>query len=136
MTDETLRTGMRVTEAIQRARGWWDLTGRKLIKTQTNLEREKVKVLPAGKRTPAMIIRGNASKVYPSGILNAFPWEQLNKRERLQVVKLWHFHYIEEPMIKSGELRPTAEDLDYFRRLRPEELDQVVITALENLPKH
>jgi hypothetical protein len=64
-----LDTGMTAREATVRARNWWDTTARHLAGT-------------VGKEDPLM---GAVS-----GICGGRPWDDLTKREKVQVVKHWH----------------------------------------------
>lgn len=60
-------------EAVRLASAWWDKTGRRLINKAFNHERGDV--------------------VVPSRILEAKPWDELDKRERTLVVQSWLAQY-------------------------------------------
>lgn len=92
--EQILSSGMKPREAARRASQWWDQTGRHLIPKALNEERTKDKVLAAGKRAPAMVIKGTVQPVLQSGILNGRPFDDLSRDEKLQVVKHWHEHFV------------------------------------------
>ena len=116
MTDERLPSGMRVDEAVRRASDWWNRRGRYLMGRHVNTNKTRPRTKAGSKSFPAITIAGEERVVYPSGILNGEPWELLNKRERLQVVKQWHVQFIVMP---DPELRPhiVHELQDQSRRL-------------------
>lgn len=84
--DARLDTGMKVSEAIQRAAAWWDKTGRHLMRKDGGKGSDKaVSLDPASQNFVA------------SGVLNGEPFETLTKRERTQVVKAFHHFTIRKP---------------------------------------
>lgn len=81
--DARLDTGMKVSEALQHAQKWWDKTGRHQMRKDGGKGSDKsVSLDPA------------SSNFIPSGILNGEIFDALNKREKTQVVKAWHHHYV------------------------------------------
>lgn len=82
-----LDTGMKVKEAVARAREWWEKKGRRMVS-------EKAAEVP-----------GDAT-----GILDGLPWELLDKRERLVVIKFWHHFYVRKPDL-VGDDDDAARDL-------------------------
>ncbi len=118
MTDEpTLRSGMKVTEAVKLASIWWDDTGRKLIRTACNEERTRYRVRTGG-NAPGIVTRGPLEKVFSSRLMCGAHWDELDKREQMQIVKFWHYFYVLEPKIKAGELFPTVEELRLYKDLK------------------
>ena len=75
--DARLDTGMRVEEAVRRARHWWDGQGRKLM---------RAKVTKAG-------------EIQQSGIANGETWDMLTREECLNVVKAWHHFFVRVPEV-------------------------------------
>lgn len=65
---DRLDTGMKASEAVARAEAWWNATGRKMILDACS----------------------DAVMRQLSGVLGGAPWDQLTKREKLAVVKVWH----------------------------------------------
>lgn len=114
---EKLRSGMLVSEAVARASEWWDKTGRKLIKLKCNEERTRYRVRTSKGKAPGIVTRGPLEKVYSSRLMSGVMWEQLDKREKLEIVKTWHYFYVVQPMIKSGELLPSVEEIEKYGRL-------------------
>lgn len=85
-TDLRLDTGMEIREAVATACHWWGKTGRHLMKRQD-------------KRTIDQMVSADpdSANYMPSAILNGEPWDHLDKREKVQVVKAWHHHFIRKP---------------------------------------
>jgi len=84
-------TGMRITEAIDRASAWWDKTGRHLVKTESNLTEIGREV-----RT-GIVLPGEMKPELDSGILQAWPWDRLNQREQMAIVIRWHHDHVAVP---------------------------------------
>lgn len=76
--DQLLDSGMKVSEAIARARQWWDARGRRQIAT----------FAAAG---------CDDANFIPSGILNGEEWDRLTKAEKLKVCKTWHHMFVRRP---------------------------------------
>lgn len=93
MTNDRLASGMTAKEAVSRASAWWDKTGRKLMNAKVNEERGKPRVFTGG-NAPALILQGETRATLPSGILQALPWDDLSRREKQFVVKVWHNEYV------------------------------------------
>jgi len=104
MTDATLHeSGMKVTEACKRAEQWWmDYGGRHMLSKElnkvSNVEEIGRRFTPAGKKTPAILIKGSMEPVIPSGILRGLPWDELTSDEKLRIVNVWHREYIVSPL--------------------------------------
>lgn len=73
--DERLDSGMKVGEAIERARLWWTALGASQIARS----------------------RFATDKDIPSGILHGLPWDRLTREEKLRIVKVWHHFHIRRP---------------------------------------
>ena len=97
-----LDTGMRVDEAIRRARNWWQ-EWRGSISTGFN--QVVATRSTTGDGLPGVIIHETHKAVLPSGILSGKPWDQLNEREQLQIVKIWHHNHVRDPMSADYEYR-------------------------------
>lgn len=72
----TLDSGMKASEAIERARLWWDTKGRHLGAM-------------IGSKDPIMKLH--------SGICSGQMFDWLNQREAVQVVKIWHHVMVRRP---------------------------------------
>lgn len=106
-----LPSGMTVGEAVQRSAAWWDRTGRFLLAKHKNQQRS-VKTTTAG-GGPAMS-RAELADVIPSGILRGARWDDLDNREKLNVVRTWHHHHV-----ASVDLEPARRHLaDHIRDQR------------------
>lgn len=66
-----LSSGLTAAEAVSRAREWWDRTGRHII------------------RNPEF---RDPDVGFKSGILRGLPFDELERDEKLSVVKAWHEH--------------------------------------------
>lgn len=93
---------MKGTEAARQAEKWWE-EARHLVPKEANREIKK-RVRAGGKNTPALVFK-DVETVLPSGILNGLPWNELERGEKLQVVKLWHHFFVRKPM---QELQPAS----------------------------
>lgn len=84
--DQTFDTGMKVSEALARAETWWDKVGRHGIQKHE----------PG---TPGAFSSPDKAdeNFIPSGVINALPWDELSKREKLLITKAWHHHHIRKP---------------------------------------
>ncbi len=82
-----LDTGMSVEEAVVRTRRWWNRTGRGLMQQQAGggqtFARSALSSPMPGDPT-----------FTPSGILNGWEWDRLDKREKLRLVKYWHHFFV------------------------------------------
>lgn len=86
--DDVFDTGMKVRDAIANACYWWNKTGRHMMRKDG----------PKGSEI-AVSLNPEHENFSPSGILNGQPWDQLDKREKIQVTKAWHNFYVR----KGGE---------------------------------
>lgn len=89
--DARLDTGMKVKEAIRRAAGWWEGSGRKLMK------------LKGMSKTAFATLDTSSENYNPSGLLAGLEWSALTKREKLMVVKTYHHFSVRKPDIIGGE---------------------------------
>lgn len=88
--DERLQSGMKISEAIERASLWWDRAGRHQMRKDGIRGSDK-----------AVSLDPESANYSPSGILNGQPWSDLDDRERLQIVKAWHLHFIWKPQTEN-----------------------------------
>lgn len=104
--DERLDTGMKVGEAMKKAAAWWNKEGRHQLRKTSNKAKIGRKFIAAGKAAaPAILIQGDDTDIIPSGILRGLEWDRLDRREKLRVINVWHFHFVKVPQIK---LAPTT----------------------------
>ncbi len=81
--DERFESGMKMRDAIANACYWWNKTGRHIMRKD------------GGKGSDISVsLDPDSDNFSPSGILNGEPWDALDNRERLQIVKAWHHHFI------------------------------------------
>lgn len=93
-----LDTGMSVKEALGRAASWWDRKGRFLILDQPRMKR-------------FALDNPDDSRFLPSGLLNGHTWDMLGKREKIQIVKVWHHFNVRKPdLIGDPEERFATQD--------------------------
>lgn len=85
-TDQKLDTGMLVREAVANACYWWNHTGRHVMKKDGGKGHEF-----------AASLNPEDPNYIPSGIVNGEPWDVLTKRERTNIVKHWHHHFVRKP---------------------------------------
>lgn len=81
--DAKLDTGMKVSEAAQRTRNWWEGRGRALMEEQKIHQTQAM-------RTPFATADPDSGNFMPSGIINGLEWDALSKREKLRLIKFWH----------------------------------------------
>ncbi len=95
-------SGMKPEEAVKRARLWWEAIGRKELSKRlneaSNIEEIGRTVRTGTGKTPGFVVQGDRQAVVQSGLLRGLPWEQLTRREQLEVVKTWHEHVIVNPL--------------------------------------
>lgn len=96
---DKLSSGMRVSEAMNHASGWWERM-RHAVDTEFNKQRDAAKV-SGGKGSPLTISEGDVRDVLPSGILRGLPWAQLGNKEQVKVMLAWHH----ETHVKPGQER-------------------------------
>jgi len=96
--DARFDTGMTVKEAIASACHWWNKTGRKLMKGHRQRQEK------AG--APFVSDNPDDETFVPSGILHGLPWDQLDKRAQIQVVKSWHHHHVRMPDVIGDTQSP------------------------------
>ena len=85
-----MASGMKPSEAISKARNWWDDIGRKLVHTIFNKEQVGGSFKATSGRAPGIKVSPTLQPVVPSGILNGLPWARLDKREKFEIVLKWH----------------------------------------------
>lgn len=81
--EDVLDSGMKVREAIANACYWWNKTGRHMMRKDGAKGSEI-----------AVSLNPEHENFSPSGILNGETWDRLDVREKIQVTKAWHHHYI------------------------------------------
>lgn len=95
--DAKLDTGMTVREAVASARHWWEKYGRRDMKS--HLKRQNMSPASNNKGMGGQFatLSPDDPNFLPSGIIHGQPWDALNKREQIQVVKVWHHFHIRKP---------------------------------------
>lgn len=87
--DAKLDTGMSAKEAMERARIWWQKTGRRLMRETA--EHQLSHNAGFASENP------DDPNYLPSGVINGVEWDQLTKREMLTIIKHWHHFYVRVP---------------------------------------
>ena len=112
MSEQRLHaSGMKVSEALRKARQWWDqLGGRQNMSRQlnetSNQEELGRRFTPSNGTSAAILIPGDKEAVCKSGILRGLPWDELTRREQLAIVKTWHQEYVVSPLMgMAGDLK-------------------------------
>lgn len=116
--DGRLTSGMKVAEAVSRARAWWDRLGRRTLRRDFNTERRPAR-LRTGGPAPAIRVPGEVVDVLPSGLLRGLPWAMLTRQEKVAVVRAWHHEFVVKPelpvmgrdgkiMVPAGRHHPTS----------------------------
>lgn len=95
--DAKLDTGMKVTEALARASAWWSKTGRKEMKSHAKRHKHSPASSTPGIGGAFASLDPDSENFLPSAIIQGEPWDQLDKREKLLVVKVWHHFNIRVP---------------------------------------
>ena len=81
--EDRLDTGMTVREAIANACYWWSKTGRHMMKKA------------GSHKTPfSSLDPSTPDNFMPSAVVNGEPWDHLNDREKLLIVKAWHNEFV------------------------------------------
>lgn len=89
--DELLDTGLRVGEAIDRAREWWNNTGRAQMLQQSLHQRNRMgRAFASADPT--------STDFLPSGIVHGAAWDDLTQQEQMRIVKAWHHSHVREPL--------------------------------------
>jgi hypothetical protein len=92
-------TGMMICEAISRASRWWDITGRHLVKQDSN-------VVEVGRKVrKGFVMRGENIPEIRSGILMGLPWDRLDRLEQSSVVQHWHREFVEKADLEGAAMR-------------------------------
>lgn len=94
-SDAKLWTGIKVNEAVMRAASWWEETGRMLMRRNKARQRD---------------VNGSEFGVYDSADPNALPskivagmaWDELDRQDKLFVVKAWHHEFVEKPLRRAN----------------------------------
>jgi hypothetical protein len=77
--EPVMDTGMTVSEAVHQAGRWWDAVGRHLIKQGTLAD-------------------------YPhSGILRGDLFDDLAQREKVRIVRHWHYFFVKRPDLLDAD---------------------------------
>ena len=95
--DATLDTGLKVQEALARASAWWSKTGRKEMKLHAKRQKHSPASSTPGLGGAFADLDPDSANFLPSNIIQGAPWDQLDKREKLLIVKVWHHHFIRVP---------------------------------------
>ena len=99
---ELLESGMKPEEAVKRARLWWEAIGRKELSKRlneaSNIEEIGRTVKAGTDKAPGFVVQGDRQVVVQSGLLRGLPWDQLERREQLEVVKVWHHFTVVNPL--------------------------------------
>jgi len=96
-SDLKLDTGMSTQEAIQRAAQWWQRVGAAEMRTQQKRQAKPVGGADNGAGAAFADADSTSNNFLPSNIIHGLPWDSLNKREKLSIVKIWHHFYIRKP---------------------------------------
>lgn len=100
---DKLDTGMSAQEAIQRATNWWETKGRKMMQTELKRQAGAVGGSNNGAGSAFASSDVESANFLPSGIIHGKPWDELNRREKQQVVKVWHHFNIRKPDLLDEE---------------------------------
>lgn len=95
--DARLDTGMKVGEAIARASVWWEKGGARLMKQELARQAKSPASADKGMGGAFASRDPDSEDFLPSGLIHGDPWEILDKREKLMVVKVWHHFMIRVP---------------------------------------
>ncbi len=123
-TLEHPRKKLKKSDIYKHARKWWNKSGRHQMKLVANQEVVGEKFIAAGGHAPAIKIGGEKQIVYPSGILMGEPFERLDKRETIQVMKVW---YVEKFLRALLDGRPLP--IDYRLGIAKHPADQTIAKA-------
>lgn len=95
--DFKLDTGMTAQEAIRRACAWWEGKGRHMMRQ--NLQRQKHSPASSdkGMGAPFAVKDPDDPSFLPSGLIHGEPWDALDRREKIQIVKIWHHFNVRRP---------------------------------------
>ena len=106
-----LDTGMTAREAAQRAANWWNNRGAKVM--QQHLKRQRQTVGGSNNGAGAAFASSDVDSLNfnPSNLIHGKPWEELEGREQVQVVKIWHHFAIRKPDL-LGEAQATHKMQD------------------------
>lgn len=91
-------SGMKVSEAITKARAWWN-EYRGAIRHTFNLDQRAPEVHSAVRKTkgmgaPAIVIKKGVEIVLPDGILSGLPWAELTLDEQRKITRVWHQNHV------------------------------------------
>lgn len=100
MTDKRFDTGMKVSEAVQRASVWWDKIGRHGIKA-SNFNVALIQKVHSQGKGP-LLKRTDREQDLPSGILRGLPWDELSREEQKEIVKAWHHEQVRVPAVGTA----------------------------------
>lgn len=102
LDNEFLESGMKASEAVKKARMWWNHRGRQQLshrlREAANIEEVGRTVKTGNGKTPGFVVQGDKQTVVQSGLLRGEVWDNLNKREQLEVVKQWHHYFVAAPL--------------------------------------
>jgi hypothetical protein len=106
-----LDTGMKAQEAIKRAAAWWDSKGRALMMSEAKRQKQKVGSSDKGLGAAFASADPDDPRFNPSRILHGWPWDQLDRRSRTFVIKVWHHFNVRKPdLIGDADKRFKMQD--------------------------
>lgn len=98
-----LDTGMSGAEAVKRASAWWQKTGRRIMKSEAKRQRQALTSSDKGNGGVFASQDPDDPRFLPSGLLHGHPWDHLDRRSKIQVVKIWHHFNIRKSDLIGGD---------------------------------
>ena len=96
-----LSSGMKVTEAIARARKWWGEYRGMVRREFTQIDATRKRVSRTSDGGLLSIVKDAFSDPHvQSGILRGLPWDELSELDQMVIVKTWH----EQHVVKAARL--------------------------------
>ncbi len=96
-TSKRLDTGMTAKEAIMRAKNWWENVGQAKMRQHALRQRETIGGSNNGAGAEFASKNPDSINFMPAGFIHAKPWDELDKRDQRQLVKVWHHFNIRKP---------------------------------------
>ena len=91
----TLSSGMKVAEAVARARKWWGEYRGMVRREFTQVDATRKRVSRTSEGGLLSIVKDAFTDPHvQSGILRGLPWDELSQRDQLEIVKTWHEHHV------------------------------------------
>lgn len=97
-------TGMTIREAVHHTQAWWLKTGQKEMKLHKMRQKNSVANATKGLGGEFASEDPDSDNFMNSGIIHGRNWDDLDKREKLQLIKHWHHEHIRKPQ----QLAPSA----------------------------